>query len=161
MFSLGDKRKEALRALGRRVPLKGLPNVQPIMLLQMMIGLSQALNGGSARPEAVARALVLDGQQRLRALRKAAPHLDLSLGRLLSKICSSETSDDHLSDEESAVQAMLELCLGLMLRWLSKGDDRLHAKPAGVVRVLGCDILLFPRYSSYHPLFRARSCLIS
>lgn len=162
MFSLGEKRKEALRSLKRRVPLKALPNVQPIMLLQMVIGLSQVLNGGAAQPEAVARVLVLDGQQRLRALRKAAPHLDLSLSRLLSRIRSSETSNDRLSDEESAVQAMLEVCLGLMLRWLSKRDPHSHARARAVGTYVPClHILISPCYSSYHPLFRARSCLIS
>lgn len=161
MFSLG-KKKAALRALGRRVPLKALPNVQPILLLQMVIGLSQTLNGAVAQPEAVARALITDGQQRLRALRRAAPNLDLSLSRLLRKICSSEMSEDDLSDEESAVQAMLEVCLGLMLHWLSKKKDRPYADApsTGGKRVLLADASSMPHPSLYL-LFRARSCLIS
>jgi len=163
MFSL-DKKKASLRALGRKVPLKALSHVQPIFLLQMLIGLSQVLNGGGARPEALARALILDGQQRLRRIRKAAPHLDLSLEHLLSRIRPSETRDERLSDEESAVQAMLEMCLGLMLRWLSKAADQSYPHPSSsiVVRRLPSADMTPPFcFSSLHLLFRARSCLIS
>ncbi len=153
-----------LRVLGRKVPLNALPHVQPLFLLQMLIGLSQILNGGAAQSEALARALILDGQQRLRELRDAAPHLDLSLSRLLRRIRASETPDECLSDEESAVQAMIEMCLGLMLRWLSKGDDRSshHAVSVVLKRLSSSDVLL-PSYASpfFCLLFRARSCLIA
>jgi hypothetical protein len=162
MFSL-SKRAAALKALGRKVPLRTLTKMQSAVLFQMLIGLSQAVNGGAAQAESVARALILDGQRRLRALRRAAPHLDLSLTRLLSRIRSNDMPDDRLSDEESALQAVLEVCLGLMLRWLSGRDDRLHTTPS-------CETggsteffeLPWPsRLSSSHLLFRARSCLIS
>lgn len=149
--------------LGRKAPLEALPHVQPVFLLQMLVGLSQILNGSTAQPEALARALILDGQQRLRKFREAAPHLDLSLARLLSGICASEAPDEHLSDEESAVQAMIEMCLGLMLRWLSKGDDQSSRHAASVVlnRSFSSDGLL-PSYASpFYLLFRARSCLIA
>jgi hypothetical protein len=162
MFSLSKRRKAALRALGEKVPLKGLPDVRPLLLLQMVMGLSQILNGGAAQYRAVARALVRDGEQRLRELGKAAPHIELSLGRLLSRICSSEMSDDDLSDEESAAQAVLEMCLGLMLHWLSRRDDRSypHVTLGEGGRLFALDVPSHPR-SSLHPLFRARSCLIS
>jgi hypothetical protein len=162
MFSL-DREKAALRALGQKVPLKALPHIQPIFLLQTLIGLSQVLNGGAAQPEALARALILDGQQRLRRLREVAPHLDLSLEHLLERIRSSDKGDEHLSDEESAVQAMLEMCLGLMLRWLSKVDDPAYACPSSIVvrRLLSHDAHRPYCFSFLPPLFRARSCLIS
>lgn len=162
MFSWG-KRKAALRALGRKVPVKALPDVRSLFLLQMVIGLSEALNGSAAQMETVARALMLDGQQRLHALRKAAPHLDLSLDRLLSTIRSHETPDDPLSPEESAVQAMFEVCLGLMLRWLSKRDDYLCPQASSITarRVFSFDVPLPSCDSFSQHLFRARSCLIS
>jgi hypothetical protein len=129
----------------------------------MLIGLSQVLNGSAAKPEALARALILDGQERLRALRKAAPHLDLSLDRLLSRICSNETMDEQLSEEESAIQAVLEMYLGLILRWLSKSDDWAGPRTSSVVvkPLPPLDVLLMSLSSSPHLLFRARSCLIS
>ncbi len=163
MLSLGEK-KAALRALGQKVPLKTLPRVQPIFLLHMLIGLSQLLNGSAAQPEALARALILDGQQRLRRLRKAAPHLDLSLEPLLNRICPNGMADGQLSDEESAAQAMLEMCLGLVLHWLSKTDNEpySHASSMAVKHLLSFDVLLTLCPSSLHlPPFRARSCLIS
>ncbi|MGD2104112.1 MAG: hypothetical protein PVJ55_03220 [Anaerolineae bacterium] len=149
-----------LRALRRQVPLKALSHVHPILLLQVAVGFSQVLNGSAAQPEAVARALILDGQQRLRVLRQAAPHLDLSLSRLLGRICSSERSEDHLSDEESAVQAMLEMCLGLMIRWLSKKDDQSYSHPpdAGIGLLFPSELLLHPCLAFPHLLFKARSC---
>lgn len=162
MLSRG-RSKVVLRVLGRKVPLDALPQVQPVFLLQMLIGLSRVLNGGAAQPEALARALILDGQQRLRELRDAAPHLDLSLTRLFSRLRASETRDERLSDEESAVQAMIEMCLGLMLRWLSQGNDRSSHHAASVVlkRLSSFDILLPSYPSSFYLLFRARSCLIA
>lgn len=162
MFSLGTDTVD-LRALRRKVPLKALSHVQPIVMLQMVVGFSQVLNGNAAQPEAVARALILDGQQRLRMLREAAPHLDLSLGGLLRRIRANETSEEHLSEETSAVQALLEMCLGLMLRWLSRRDDQTYTTPpdTGIGPFSFSELLLLPYLSSPDRLFRARSCPIS
>ena len=161
MISLG-KRKAALRAWGQKVPLKALPHVQPVFLLQMLIGLSQVLNGG-AHPEVLASALILDGQQRLRKLCKIAPHLDLSLQCLLSRIRPPEMVEEQLSDEESAFQAVLEMCLGLLLRWLSRVGDRFCPRVSSFAasRSLPFDVLPLSHSSVHLLLFRARSCLIS
>jgi hypothetical protein len=160
MLSLG-KGKAALRALGRKVPLKALPHVQPLFLLQMLIGLSQILNGGAAQPEALARALILDGQQRMRGLRKAAPHLDLSLEHLLDAIRPNGTMEEDLSDEESAVRALLEMCLGLVLHWLSRADDPPYPRASSIAaRHLASSPILSRPCSSLCLLYRARSCLI-
>lgn len=162
MVSLG-KRKASLRALRRKVPLPALPQVQPMFLMQMLIGLSQVLNGTAAKPEALARALILDGQQRLRKLRDATPHLDLSFVPLLDRIRPSETVDEHLSDEQDAVQAMVEMCLGLLLHWLSKGNDPPYHQASSIrmKHLPSLDVLFFSRFSDLHLLFRARSCLTS
>jgi len=156
------RRTASLQALRRKVPLDALPHVQPMFLLQMLIGFSQILNGGAARSEALARTLILDGQQRLCRLREVAPHLDLSLVPLLEKIRPSETGDEPFSDEERAVQAMLEMCLGLVLHWLSKRDDEFCPCVFSIVvkRLPVLDVVLASCFSSLHLLFRARSCLI-
>lgn len=157
-----SRRKGSLRALRRKVPLHALPRVQPTFLLQMLIGLSQVVNGGAAKSEAVARALILDGQQRLRRLQEVAPHLDLSLAHVLEKIRPNDIVDEHPSDEETAVQAMLEMCLGLLLRWLSGAPAPFHRRASPfLARCLPVlDVSFSPRFSSLHLLFRARSCLI-
>jgi hypothetical protein len=113
-----------LRTLGRKVSLKGLPHLQPVFLLQILVGVSQALNGGAAQAEALARALVLDGQRRLSELRNAAPHVNLSLEQLVKVARAEKCDEEDLSAEESAVQALLEVCLGLMLQLLSKRSHR-------------------------------------
>jgi hypothetical protein len=161
MFSLG-KRKAVLHTLGQKVPLKALPHVQPIFLLQILIGLSQILNGSAAQPEALARALILDSQRRLQRLREAAPHLDVSLDTLLNKIRPHGTADEDLSDEESAVQALFEMCLGLMLHWLSKANDRSYPPLSSVAakRLPSVGVLLRSISPSLHLLVTARSCLI-
>ena len=125
-MSLSSTRKalSSLRALGRRLPIKALPQVQPIFLLQTLIGFSQALNGSAAQLEALARALIMDGQQRLGRLRDAAPHVHLPLEQLLEMVRFKNDDREDLSEEASAVQAMLEMCLGLMLQWLSKRNCR-------------------------------------
>lgn len=114
----------SLRALGRTVPLKALPPVQPVFLLHALIGFSQTLNNSAAQLEALARALIIDGQQRLRTLRDAAPHLHLPLEQLLEIVRSKDDNSENLPEEESVVQAMLAMCLGLMLQWLSKSNYR-------------------------------------
>lgn len=162
MFSW-SKRRAALRALGRKVPLKAVSDLQSVFLLQMMIGLSQVLNDGATQAETRARTLVLDSQQRLRALRQAMPYLDLSFDRLLSRVGPNKTPDDPLSPEESAVQAMLEMCLGLILRLLSKPGGHFSARAPYILGkiAISFDVPLLPCFSSQYPLFRARSCLIS
>jgi hypothetical protein len=150
----------SLCALGRKIPLKGLPQVQPILLLQVLIGLSQSLNSSAAELEALARALIMDGQQRLRMLRDAAPHLHLPLQQLLEMVRSKDNNTEHLSKEESAVQAMLEMCLGLMLQWLSKRNYRSY--PA-VSCIAWKEFLPLNVPSCYVPLLlplRIRACPI-
>jgi len=151
-----------LRTLGRKVSLKGLPHLQPVFLLQILVGVSQALNGGAAQAEALARALVLDGQRRLSELRNAAPHVNLSLEQLLKVARTEKGDEEDLSVEESAVQALLEMCLGLMLQLLSKrhrwSRPSLHCVPSVC---LFCFNTRFP--SAAFPLIlplRARACPI-
>lgn len=162
MFSSGkSKSRFLLRSLGRKVSLKGLPHVEPILLLQILIGVSQALNGSAAHAESVARALILDGQRRLSGLRKAAPHLSLSLDQLLKIARSDEGKSDDLSAEENVVRALLEVCLGLMLQWLSKRNRQSHPslRSAPSRFFLFFDIP-FPPSPLILPL-RARACPIS
>jgi hypothetical protein len=160
LSSRKKKSRFLLRTLGRKVSLKGLPHVQPLFLLQILIGVSQALNGSAAHAEALARALVLDGRRRLSGLRHAAPHLNLSLDQLLRMARSDERSNDDLSAEESATRALLEVCLGLMLRWLSKRNRPSHpSMSCGPSRCSFSVDIPFPLtfFSLILPL-RARAC---
>lgn len=155
--------KAVLRALGCKVSLRGLPKVQPVLLLQVVMGLSQVLNGAVAQPESVAQTLIADAHRRLLALRGAAPHLDLSFRRMLAWVCSHDDPDDELVEEEGALQAVLEMCLGLMLHWLSRRYGPSHPKSSSLCRRdLGLSgSILPPCLFSSHLLFRARSRLIS
>ena len=161
MVSLSGK-ADVLRALGKKVPLGMLSQVQPIIVLQMVVGLSQHLAGRAVQPEEIARALILDGQQRLRALRRAAPHLDLSLTRLLKRLCSDESSKRRGSHEDRAVEAVLEMCIGFLLRWLSRSDANGYAGASSPSRrrlPFSC-VPRSDQHSSLYLPFRARSCLI-
>ena len=125
MFSFTQSRcfRNSLRS---RVTFAGLPQVQAVFLLQVLVAVSDTLNGGAVHAEGLARGLVLDGQRRLDSLRRAAPHLTLSVEHLLRLARTDERDDDELSTEESATQALLEMCLGLVLKWLSRGNDHSH-----------------------------------
>jgi hypothetical protein len=104
----------------------------------MLVGVSQTVNGGFS--QALARTLLLSGQQRLRDLLAAAPRLHLPVERVL-EICSS--GDAERTPEETAAQALLELCLGLVLQLMAE-DDRRHCTtviPSGWQRFLSS---LFP-----------------
>lgn len=157
------KAVSSLRALGRKVPLGALPQLQPMVLLQALCGVSQTLNLSAAHLEALARGLILDGQQRLRRLRDAAPHLHLPLEHLLEMTRSRDGNREALSDEESAVQAMLEMCLGLMLQWLLKRNCRWHLAISYFARklLLPFDALRSPQCSPVPVPLRARACPIS
>jgi len=132
---LGKKSVPSLHALRRKVTIEALTELQPLLLLQMLVGVSQTVNGSFSRSQALARTLLLSGQQRLRDLLAAAPRLHLPVERVL-EICSS--GDAERTPEETAAQALLELCLGLMLQWMAE-DDRRHCTtviPSGWQRFL-------------------------
>ncbi len=129
MLSPREEIRSSLLCLGARVSLKGLPPVQPLVLLQITVAVSQALNGSAVQAEALARGLVLDGRRRLSVLRQVAPHLSVSREHILGLARSYEQDSHKLSAEESAAQALLELCLGLVLRWLSSSQHRSHVAP--------------------------------
>ena len=126
-MSLLDKRTavSSLRALRRKVTIETLTALQPLLLLQMLLGVSQTVNSSVSRSRALARTLLLNGQQRLRDLLAGAPRLHLPVERLL-EFCHA--SDAERNPEETAAQALLELCLGLMLQWMAE-DDRRHRSP--------------------------------
>jgi hypothetical protein len=109
-----------IRGLGCRVPVNVFHIAPPVFLLQFFIGFSRSLSGAAGRPEALARALILDGRERLRGLRSAAPHFSLPVDQLLKMVRSHEANDEDWSPEESVVKALLEMCVGLMLQWLSR-----------------------------------------
>ncbi len=126
MLTPREEIRSTLLSLGARVSLKGWPHVQPVFLLQITVAVSQALNGSAGQAEALARGLVLDGHRRLSVLRQAAPHLSVSREHILGLARSYEQDPHKLSAEESAVQALLELCLGLVLHWLASSHHRSH-----------------------------------
>ncbi len=159
MFSSNQGRFSLLSLRGR-VSLQGLPQVQAVFLLQVIVGVSDAFNGGAVHAEALARGLMLDGQRRLNGIRQAAPHLTLSLEHLLRLTRADEGDNDDLSTEESATQALLEMCLGLVLQWLSRRNHRCH--PSASAPLSTC----FSSFDTNFPLaavplmlpLRARSC---
>ncbi|MFQ6101299.1 MAG: hypothetical protein ACE5OS_08700 [Anaerolineae bacterium] len=107
----------SLHALRRKVTLEALSSLQPLLLLQMLVGVSQAVNGSLSQSRTLARTLLLSGQQRLRDLLTAAPRLHLPVERVL-ELCRS--GDAESTPEEAAAQALLELCMGLMLQWMAE-----------------------------------------
>jgi len=144
----------SLHALRRKVTLETITGLQPLLLLQMLMGVSQTVNGGLSRSQVLARTLLLSGQQRLRDLLAAAPRFHLPTERLL-EICHS--GDAERTPEETAAQALLELCLGLMLRWMSEDARRSYATAvlSPWQRILSPYLPSFP---SSHP-FRRRPSL--
>jgi hypothetical protein len=138
----------------RRSSLEALACLQPVLLLRMLIAASQSLKGRIAQPEALARSLLLDGQQRLRDLLDAAPRLNLPLDRVIDIIRSDNTDD--LTPEEDALQALIEMCLALMLRWLEK--NKKHPSPLFALKQ-SRPFLLSPAASpSTLPPYRTRAC---
>ena len=143
----------SLHALRRKVTLETLNNLQPLLLLQMLMGVSQTVNSGLSRSQALARTLLLSGQQQLRGLLASAPRLHLPVERVL-ELCHS--GDTERTPEETAAQALLELCLGLLLQWMAERAHRTctAALPSRRQRILPSYFLSFPL--SRPP--RTRSC---
>jgi hypothetical protein len=126
-----------------KVALETLASLQPLLLLQILMGASQAMNSSLSRSRALARTLLLSGQQRVHALLSAAPSLYLPVEQLLA-FCQS--SDEESTPEEDAAQALLELCLGLMLQLLARNTRRAHTTIAqfGQRRISSSYPLSFP-----------------
>jgi hypothetical protein len=144
----------SLHALRRKVTPEILAHLQPLLLLQMLMGVSQAVHGSLSRSQALARTLLLNGQQRLGDLLAAAPRLHLPIEQVLD--IGRSDGAEH-TPEETAAQALLELCLGLMLQWTAQDGRRrcATALPSRRQRTMPSCFLSFP---SSRP-FRARSCL--
>lgn len=144
----------SLHTLRRQVTLEALAGLQPLLLLQMLVGVSQTINSSVSHSQALARTLLLSGQQRLCDLLAAAPRLHLPVEQVL-EMCRS--TDEEPTPEETAAQALLELCLGLMLRWMAEGARQpcTPVMPSGRQRILPSYFLFF---SSPRPP-RTRSCL--
>jgi len=143
----------SLEALRRKVNLETLTDLQPLLLLQMLVGASQTVNDSVAQSQALARTFLLSGRQRLRELLDAAPRLHLPVEQVI-EFCRA--NDAERTPEENAVWALFELCLGLMLYWLAEQNVQRHtiATPYTVRRVLPSYFLSYP--SQCPP--RARSC---
>jgi hypothetical protein len=143
----------SLEALRRKVNLETLALLQPLMLLQMVVGVSQTVNEGVSNSQALARTLLLSGQQRLRELMDAAPRLHLPVERVL-ELCRADAAER--TEEEAAAQALFELCLGLMLHWMAKtaGQRRTIATPCSGQPVSPSYFLAYPPSRPS----RARSC---
>ena len=144
----------SLDALRRKVNLDTLAHLQPLLLLQMLAGVSQTVNSSVSNSRALARTLLLSGQQRLRELLDATPRLHLSVERVL-ELC--RTNDAQHTQEETAAQALFELCLGLMLHWMAEQTGQRHTivTPCSGPRVSYSYFLASP--SLCRP--QARSCL--
>jgi hypothetical protein len=154
MLRLSKKKASpSLHALRRKITHDILASLQPILLLQMLVGVSQTVNGSVSRSRALARTLFLSGRRRLSALLDSAPHLQLSVEQMLA-FC--RTSDAGSTPEEEAAQALLEVCLGLMLHWMTQHNSRRHptAMPRQRQRI---SPLYFPSCLSRRPP-RMRSC---
>jgi len=155
-MSLSGKRVAvpSLDALRRKVNLETLAHLQPLLLLQMVVGVSQTVNSHISHSPALARTLLLSGQQRMRELLDAAPRLHLPLEQVL-EFCRA--GDAERTPEEAAAQALFELCLGLMLHWLAEIACRQPATfvPRSRKRARPSYTLSYPSQSPP----RARSCL--
>ena len=143
----------SLEALRRKVNLETLTNLQPLLLLQMLVGASQTVNDSVAQSQALARTFLLSGRQRLRELLDAAPRLHLPMEQVI-EFCHAD--DAERTPEESAAWALFELCLGLMLYWMAEHTAQRHTitTPRSVRRVSPS---YFPSYPSQCPP-RARTC---
>jgi hypothetical protein len=118
MLRLG--KSSSLHTLRRKITRDTLASLQPILLLQMLVGVSQTVNGSVSRSRALARTLLLSGRQRLSALLASAPRLQLSVEQVLA-FC--RPGDAKSTPEKEAAQALLEVCLGLMLHWLTQHNN--------------------------------------
>jgi hypothetical protein len=155
MLRLGRKKAtSSLCTLRRKITLETLARLQPILLLPMVVGISQTVNSRVSRSQTLARSLLLGGQQRLHDLLASAPRLHLSVDQIL-EFC--RRGDAGHTPEEAAAQALLEVCLGLILQWMTENDRR-HRTSATVSRRPRVSPSYFPLCSSRRPP-RTRSCL--
>jgi hypothetical protein len=114
----------SLNALRRKMTVETLTNLQPLLLLQMVVGVSQSVNSSVSRSRALARTLFLSGQQRLHNLVASAPRLHLPVEQVLA-LCRSGGTE--YTPEEAVAQALLEMCIALIPQWLTECTCRRRA----------------------------------
>jgi hypothetical protein len=150
-----DKRTAAssLSALRCKVTVETLTNLQPLLLLQMVAGISQSVNSKVSRSRTVARTLFLSGQQRLHNLVASAPRFHLPVEQMLALCRAGGTTH---TPEEAVVQALLELCIALILQWLTECACRRRATVTVGKRQRAASPYLLSLTSESLP--RARSC---
>jgi hypothetical protein len=109
----------SLQTLRRKLALQTLSSLQPILLLQMVMGISHSVNSRFCHSRTLARSLLLNSQQRLHELLASAPRLHLPVEQMLEFCRPDGAKHEPRTPEEAAAQALFELCLGLMLQWMS------------------------------------------
>lgn len=143
----------SLQTLRRKLALQTLSTLQPILLLQMVMGISQSVNSRFCRSRTLARSLLLNSQQHLHELLASAPRLHLPVERMLEFCRTDGSGHEPRTPEETAAQALFELCLGLMLQWMS--DHTRSYATTGVAHGRCAPVGLYPL--SYPSLRAARS----
>ena len=144
MFTLSRKAAvSSLHALRRKVALETLSRLQPLLLLQMLVAVSQTVSSSVSNSQALAHTLLMSGQQRLQRLLATAPRLHLPVDRVL-ELCRS--GDAEGTPEEAAAQALVELCLGLMLQWMAE-----YARQHRTTTVPSRQQRISPSYSLPYP----------
>lgn len=154
MFRLLQRNSPATHPTPRpKITLDALTHLQPLVLLQMVASVSQTVNIHVSSSQALARSLLLSGQERLRDLLAGAPRLHLPVEQVL-EFCRAGEAEG--APEQTAAWALLELCLAMILLWMAETARKCHA--TAVV----CRRQPVPRlYLSHSPPCppRARSCL--
>ena len=93
---------------------QALAGLQPLLLLPVLTNLSSIVGSHVSHTQALARTLLLGGQQRLHDLLAAAPRLRLP--EKWESVAACFDDENRAPPEEAAVQALLELFLGLILQ---------------------------------------------
>lgn len=142
----------SIHTLRRKIVLEVLARLQPLLLLQMLAGLSRTATTGISQAQALARSLLLDGRQRLLSILAAAPRLHLPMDKLRELAQSDQTAQ---TPEQAAAQALIELCLGLILQWLNSYLRR-HRNQTGY-KLLQVSYFYLPSHTLFE-LPRTRAC---
>ena len=146
----------SLQTLRRKLALQTLSTLQPILLLQMVMSVSQSVNSRFCHSRTLARSLLLNSQQRLHELVASAPRLHLPVERMLEFCRTVSAEHEPRTPEEAAAQALFELCLGLMLQWMS--DHARSYATTGVAHRRCATVGPYPlSYPSLLPI-RSRKC---
>jgi hypothetical protein len=130
--------------LSKRVAQEAMVRLQSLLLLSAVV--SRAVSRQVSSSQVLIESLLLGGRERLEALLVAASRIKLPT--------RGQPDGESVSSDETAIQALLERCLDLILQWMTRNERESGAYSAPLPRLMNALLIDSPAPSPDFPGLR-------